>query len=334
MTRVRGSGRQPNKKKQLLLQQREMISGDKNNGEGDHDHDSDVLCAPTANLTTPRRRLHSRTGGTASRLGLVLLAAAAAAGVQSPPGSPSEETTGTAATAELTADLSTLSADNVDIDVGDGNDGEDSDSGSWSSKKKRGSASSSSALHVLQPLLVKDAPSAGRSDQSCGQRQQQQQQQQHQEGRIERAAAALDAAGHKHLEANRIDDALESYRRALKLKRRMLSGSNHRRIHSAGGDNTCNDDVVDGPAVHREEAMLDVTANARTSRCAQQEMAKILRMMMPTFNRQGEKRRYWHRWQRRLTTCATRGRCWGWPVRTRRSMPTGRRWLSSGGFTC
>ncbi len=60
--------------------------------------------------------------------------------------------------------------------------------------------------------------------------------------RIERAAAALDAAGHKHLEGGRVGDALEAYRRALKLKRRLL-----------------NDDAATGigsPIAQGEEAML------------------------------------------------------------------------------
>ena len=65
--------------------------------------------------------------------------------------------------------------------------------------------------------------------------------------RIERAAAALDAAGHKHLEEGRVADALESYRRALKLKRRLLNDA-----ASGGRDAT-------SPIAQGEEAMLGAT---------------------------------------------------------------------------
>lgn len=67
--------------------------------------------------------------------------------------------------------------------------------------------------------------------------------------RIERAAAALDAAGHRHLEEGRVADALESYRRALKLKRRLLNENGS----GSGGQGGMS------PIAQGEEAMLGTT---------------------------------------------------------------------------
>ena len=75
--------------------------------------------------------------------------------------------------------------------------------------------------------------------------------------RIERAAAALDAAGHKHLEGGRVGDALEAYRRALKLKRRLLKDAD---VDAAGMGGSGMSPIAQG-----EEAMLRTTAAAPTS---------------------------------------------------------------------
>ena len=74
--------------------------------------------------------------------------------------------------------------------------------------------------------------------------------------RIERAAAALDAAGHKHLEGGRVGDALEAYRRALKLKRRLLNDADAGATHGGGGMS---------PIALGEEAMLGTAAAPTTT---------------------------------------------------------------------
>ena len=73
--------------------------------------------------------------------------------------------------------------------------------------------------------------------------------------RIERAAAALDAAGHKHLEEGRVADALESYRRALKLKRRLLNDTGA----GSGGQGGMS------PIAQGEEAMLATTTTTSSA---------------------------------------------------------------------
>ena len=176
---------------------------------------------------------------------------------QSPPGSPADDTT---------ADLSMM-----DLSFGVGCC---SSSSSSSSPKKDPActpgATISSTARPVSPSLVRprqilrdeddqelNTCSRARTSQSVtsrhrhrhGHRRRHQQLQQ--AARIERAAAALDAAGHKHLEAGRFGDALEAYRRALKLKRRILSQSGSAATEP-GDDQICRV----GPAVHREEAML------------------------------------------------------------------------------
>jgi len=82
--------------------------------------------------------------------------------------------------------------------------------------------------------------------------------------RIERAATALDAAGHRHLEEGRVADALGSYRRALKLKRRLLNEG------GGGGGVAGGDRDRDGtlPIARGEEAMLGTGTAAAAAAAA------------------------------------------------------------------
>ena len=76
--------------------------------------------------------------------------------------------------------------------------------------------------------------------------------------RIERAAAALDAAGHQHLEEGRVGDALEAYRRALKLKRRLLHDI-------TGGGSGGQGGGILSPIAQGEEAMLGTSSSTSAS---------------------------------------------------------------------